>query len=541
MKRYLAILVLMLMGMIGQAQTKDFYLIVSGNTHSRIYLQEGGKDKICLPCNRATLVKKIGDNALLLEYGYIAPCSYEDLACDRSFSDVRERDYRSCLKKMRYAWICDVNGRCEDGVLRGKDGIKIGLIKVDKERIATPDKYNFALAQLGGVDVLIWAVDDEVAPRDIQEFLSQHSEVDIVLLPMEYFLGETGRLKSQNGVLLLVPYPDGMKVDLIQLRRENGEWSVLRAKEVSVLSFSPDPEITSLIARDCYANIDCEAGSCESGKCIVKKKASSLKLLVVRPKRCISCNEKDIYDWLKEFLPSLEMEVIYPDSEEAKKIFAKVNTEMLPVYIIQGNIENVDGFENIEDMLIKSEIGYLIRPQVVGMSVFRDRKRIPKRVDIFISGRLSEPVYQEIAQIKGMKYDGSMKGWRFYFHYLISYKNGVWTSPMGPKDMSEILRQLCFRKYAPNKYLAYLLCRYELGYPQDDICEVRLGVDSEKIHQCITNPGEIGYLLLSSSKLTNEIGANTPGLVLFENRQIFVPSADIIKPESFKKWSEGKE
>ena len=540
MRRLLYALMILGVGMIAQAQSKDFYLIISGNTHSRIYLQGGKGNKICLPCNRATLLKEFGDNALVLEYGYVGPCSYGDLACDEKFSGVKEKDYRSCLRRMGYSWVCDVDGQCQDRVLKEKD-LKIGLIKIDKERISVPDKYNAALSQLRGVDILIWAVDDEVNAKGFQEFLNQHSEVDIVLLPTRSFLGDSARLKNQNGILLLVPYPDGIRVDIVHLGKENGTWSVLDAKEVSVLSFPSDSEISSLIKRNCYADVDCKTGTCRSGKCVEEKKGVGLKLLVVRPKRCVSCNEKDIYDWLRGFLPSLKMEIVYSDSEEAKKIFDKVNTDMLPVYIIQGALESVDGFENIEDMLVKSEIGYVIRPQVVGMSVFRNRRRIPKRVDIFISGRLSAPVYQELVQIRKIKREPSMKDWKIYFHYLISYENGIWKSLKGPQDMSEILRQICFRKYAPDKYLDYLLCRYELGYPQDNSCEVRLGVDSEKIGQCIANPGEVNYLFISSSKLANEVGANTPGLVLFENQQIFVPSAEIINPKSFKKWSDGKE
>lgn len=538
MRRWLYALIILGMGMVARAQ--DLQLVISGNTHSRIYLVDNGK-KICLPCNRANLINRLGDNVLLLEYGYLSPGSYGDLLHDKNFFDKRKKDYQSCLRKIDYDWVCDIEGQCQDKVLEGGSGVKIGIIKVGKERINSPDKYNVALANLEGADVLVLAIQDNVRPEDLWEFLRQHSEVDIVLVPRRSFLRGGKRLEIKDGVLVLMPYPDGIKVDVVDLTNKGGKWSVLGAKEVSVLGFSPDSRLSHMVDLDCYGDMDCLQGECNKGKCTIGQKKGDQTLVVVRPKRCVSCNEDDIYNWLKRFLPSLKMKVIYSDSEEAKKIFAKVNTDMLPVYIIQGNIENIDGFENIEDMLIKSEIGYVIRPQVVGMSVFRNRKRIPKRVDIFISGQLSEPVYKELVQIRKVKYDGRMKDWRFYFHYLLSYKNGVWKSLIGPNDMSEVLRQLCFRKYAPNKYLDYILCRYELGYPQDDTCEVRLGVDSGKIEQCITTPGEIGYLLLSSSKLTNEIGANTPGLILFENQQIFVPSADVIKSESFKKWSEGKE
>ncbi len=543
MNRYVLVLTLFLMiALIGGAQSKpeDLYLVISGNTHSRIYLQEKGKGKICLPCNRAALVKSFGNKAFLLEYGYISPGSYGDVVDDTTFFDKRKKDYYACLKQMGYDWICDLESKCQDKVL-DRNGVRIGLIKIDKERMTSPDKYNSALAEIRGADLLIWAVDGDVDPENFRSFLSQHSEVDIVLLPRQDFLKDSDRMEVVNNTLLLVPYPDGMKVDLVQLRKEDGTWEAIGVKEVSVLGLSPDPEVSSVVKSDCYANLDCKTGYCRNGKCMVKKEDHPLKLIVVRPERCVSCNEKEVYDWLKGFLPSLELKIVYSNSNEAKDIFTKINTDMLPVYIIQGNVEEVDGFENIEDMLVKSKIGYLIRPQLVGMSVFRNRKRIPKRVDVFISGRLSNSVYQELRKIKEVKDDPGMKGWRFYFHYLISREKGVWSSFLGPEDMSEVVRQLCVRKYAPNKYLNYILCRYELGYPEDDSCEIRLGIDLDKVDSCITNSGELAFLLFSSSKLTKEVGANTPGLILFENQQIFVPSADVISSESFRKWSSGKE
>ncbi len=514
-------------------------VLITGNTHSRIFLLHNGK-KVCLPCRRGVLLERFDpDNTILVEYGYLSPGSFGDVTLQSGESEKRREDYLKMLKRMGYDYLCDLSGNCPETKVVSKQGIRIGFLKLGRGEVEDPARYNEKMKKMGKVDSLFLVVAPDISSAELRIFLSGHEEVDVVLVPRREFLESSGWWDWQGRVLLLCPYPDGIEVEKVTLQRGD----TLRPKEVTNLSVlsvdKEDPALSSLASRECYGDEDCATGVCSGGAC--RGYRDSVVLTVVRPKRCISCNETEVYDWIKGFVPGLNLKVVYSETPEAKKWLSKVETDMLPIFFLSRSIEKIKGFENLEDLLIRVDDVYVLKPQVVGASVLTNRSRIPYRIDYFVSGRLSDNAYEVLKRLRDLRNKGDLSGWKIYLHYLVSLNNGTWESLLGPVDMQEVIRQLCVRRYAPDKYLDYVVCRYEVGYVEDSVCEIRLGVDKKAIESCVRNTGEFGYLLVSSAKLTQEIGANTVGLMLFENQQIFIPTPDAITVENFNKWSEGKE
>ena len=543
--RILALLVAVFLGAISYSWAGD--ILITGNSHSRIYLINNGK-KICLPCVRAQVVdylRKEDKNLLLIDYGYLQAGSKGDvLKAAKAQQEERTRLYRRIVEKtLGYDVVWDISDpskafnpqRIEKGDLR------VGVVFVDKAMTADPASYGEALKKIGEVDLLICALGADLPIEAGPKLMEVHKEIDLLLVPSKAYLfpgAQSWYSPLSDGRLIVCPPLDG--IGGVKVSVEKGEKGVSFGT-VEVISFL-DPSAPLLKGLpECTCDADCLEGKCLGGKCRKEEARQKVTLTVIRPRACISCNEDEIYDWIKGFVPNLELKVVYADDPKGQEWVKKLGAEMLPVFILSEGIKNSPGFDNIEDMLVKTDLGYVIKPQVSGVSVYTSRSVIPKRVDVFIAGILDENAYQVLAQLKRLKDSPEMRDWRFRLHYLISFANGVWSSLFGPNDLAEVLRQLCVRKYHPDKYLDYLLCRYENRYAQDDFCEVRLGIDTDKVNACITNNGELGYLLVSSSKLTQELNITTPGLILFENNQVFIPSPDVLTPENFQKWSQGKE
>ncbi len=543
--RILALVVGIFLGIVSSSLAED--ILITGNSHSRIYLINNGK-KLCLPCARAQVIdylRKGGKGLLLVEYGYIQAGSKGDvLKATKTQQQERTRIYRRIVREtLGYDVVWDISDSSKSFKPKKieKGGLKIGFVFIDKDMSADPRRYGEALKQIGEVDVLICALGPDLPMEAGPKLMEVHKEIDLLLVPSKAYLlpGAQGWYSPlSDGRLIVCPPLDG--IGGIKVSVEKGEDGVSFGT-VEVISFL-DPSAPLLKGLpDCTCDADCLDGKCINGSCQQKNDEKKVTLTVIRPRACISCNEEEIYDWIKGFVPSLELKVVYADDPKGQEWLKKLGADMLPVFVLSEGIKKSPGFDNIEDMLVKTDLGYVIKPQVSGVSVYISRPVIPRKVDVFIAGILDEKTYQILAQLKKLKDSPEMADWKIRFHYLISLVNGVWSSPFGPNDLAEVLRQLCVRKYHPDKYLDYLLCRYENRYAQDDFCEVRLGIDTEKVNSCVTNNGELGYLLVSSSNLTQELNITTPGLILFENNQVFVPSPDVLTPENFKKWSQGKE
>ncbi len=541
-----------------------FSLLITGNTHSRVYLNQG---KDCILCRRASFIDnwQAQKPSFLLEIGEVLGGDLGDVKKSEPDKDrARTYFYLSALGDLGYdavvlgypldkAWLKKIEKAFsplyafgipeKEAFVLEKDGIRIGCLLFGKDVIDDVARYNELLADMGGVDLLIGILPVKAPPSEGEGLLKLHKEIDIVVAPSMEFMPKPGKYIAKVGQgYLLCPPADGLAGIELQITRSGKEWEIKRGEVVSFLS-SKERKIKGL--PSCFSDKDCPAGSCQKGICQKSKgnedNIKTGELIVIRPRDCVSCNEESVFKWLKGIFPGLEMKKVFADEEEAKTYLEGIKTDMLPVYILPQEIETLSFFENIEDMVLPSDVGYVLKPQVTGMSVFYKRPRRDKRIDVFISGILDKETYRLVKAIKGLKADPRLKDWKIYLHYLLTNRNGVWSSISGPRDMKEIVDQLCVKKYAPDRYLDYLLCRYETGYKDNDVCAMRLGLNKGDIDSCKANQTEVLYALPESAELVARTGANVSGLVLFENQQIFKPSAEVFTVENIIKWSQGKE
>ncbi len=543
---------------------KGFSLLITGNTHSRIYLNRG---EDCILCRRASFISdwQAQKPRFLLEIGDVLGGGLGDVKKSEPGKDrARTYSYLSVLRSLGYdavilsysidrTWLKELRKRfspiytfgfsSKKAFVLEKDGVRVGILLFGKDVIGDVARYDKLLADMGGVDLLVGILPDKAIPSEGQGLLKLHKEIDIVVVPSMDFMPKPGEYIAKVGQgYLLCPPADGLVGIELDIGRSGERWEIKKAEKVSFMNFK-EKRLKGL--PSCFSDKDCPAGSCEKGICQkTKRDKGDIKtgeLVVVRPRECISCNEDSVFKWLSGIFPGLKMKKVFADETEARTYMEHIKTDMLPVYILPKEIDTLSFFENIEDMVLPSDIGYVLKPQVTGMSVFYKRPRKDKRIDVFISGILDKDAYRLVRVIKKLKADTRLKGWKIYFHYLLTNKGGVWSSLLGSRDMKEVIDQLCVKKYAPKMYLDYLVCRYEEGYRDTDTCVIRLGLDKQVLTSCRANQTEVLYALPESASLVAKTGANVSGLVLFENRQIFKPSPGVFTAENIIKWSQGKE
>jgi hypothetical protein len=144
-------------------------------------------------------------------------------------------------------------------------------------------------------------------------------------------------------------------------------------------------------------------------------------------------------------------------------------------------------------------------------------------------GTTAEKATKEVLDaLPDLKFDG--------LHFVADdLGNGTFSSPQGPNEVAEDLRQVCVMEYYPEKLMNYTLCidaDYNNSMSIWQNCSSTNGINTSKIQTCST--GEEGKTLLSDNlALTSSLGIYASPTILLNNNTVvngnYITSAELIK------------
>ncbi len=440
-----------------------------------------------------------------------------------------------------------------------KNGVKIGFVAMYDAGIKNLDKAFGRLKVRQNNDLVALVVLDGTSPEVIKsnkKALLNHS--DIILLPELSYLslfessvdGNLAIFDKDSSTLIVAPKWGGSMAAVVDVAVDNGKITeaAIEASEIKA-SEKINPKVKGILPV-CFSDSDCRAEKgmvchCvnpggENAKCECSAK-HPYSLTALLPRNCISCNAGRIKSWLNEvFADGVVLKDVYMDSAKGKELIEALNLKYLPAYLLPLEIKKDKHFYAIKESVVKTDFGYLLRPEAAGVSVYVGRQRAPKRLDVFFSPILSNK-YVAMLVKKAYALRKQMPDWDIRLDYAVKTdSNGNVVFPNGKSESAEAVAQLCVEKYMPERIGNFISCRFLQGYPQD-ILPCLSGESQEvisKVAQCMESPAEVSFLLTGRIRLSQELGINSPGIILFENQQVLGVSPSVLTVENLKRWSE---
>jgi hypothetical protein len=325
---------------------------------------------------------------------------------------------------------------------------------------------------------------------------------------------------------LVRPFWQGRRLSKMSFDFENGQIKNFKLDQLRLSSEIPDaPEIAKMLPQ-CFSDNDCQKnglkGHCSnpaqlSAGCVFEK-PKKIPLTVIQPKNYEVPNQEKVMGFLKSLFPGLEVMLVDSDSRTGKAFIDKVQARLLPVYLFAKEAESENNFQRIKEQVeLKGEY-YQLKPQFSGGVVFVGRKKIPKKLDVFMGtkGAYSEGILLALKELQGRHKDVDI-----VLHYLaIEGKNGFGT-PTGLPELEEDMRQVCIKQYYPDKYLEYALCRAKNQESSWwDLCAEPLGIEVKIVKQC-SLLGEAVNLLRENTRLNQELQIAGGPTFVVNNQEVF--------------------
>lgn len=234
---------------------------------------------------------------------------------------------------------------------------------------------------------------------------------------------------------------------------------------------------------------------------------------------------------LKRRFPGIKLEELDYSTKQGRKLAEKLDIDFLPAYIFGKDIERNSNFPALKKATLIQPLGdnyYLYAsPQTNG--IFINRQSTPQTLEVFSMSQCPFSI-AALKEIITAERDGQLPpGLKLTLHYIA--KEVEPSKPYGEKadelkfdslhgesEVGEDIRQLCIKKYFPEKFFDYLLLRNKDIRSADwQVPAEEAGVGIEAIKNSALN--EEGKTLLKEDiKKAEELNISSSPTFLYENR-----------------------
>ena len=553
------------------AKDKELTLIYTGETHGALYPcscpvePDGGVSRRAALINQ--LRKKYPDS-LVLDSGNFFSGGLLDQNIQNTQLDMqRAKVVLAAMELMKY----DAMAVSDDEFNFGKDFLSENIGKVKLNFVSSNLKLEnvapYVIKETGGLKIGIIGLTNpgvkqkagevafiepktavETAARELKSkgitldiLLSNFGEAEdlkIIENIPEIRVIIDGHTRKDNGLfartagaVILRPSWQGRRLGKAVLSVKGDKIDNVSVEDIRVSDkVSDDPDILAVLPR-CFSDNECKkeglVGTCQNASTLkascLFSEAIKVKLTIIIPKECSSCNAGLAINFLKKQFPGLTVSYIYYPDKKAVKLIEDLKLSGLPVYLLGKEVALDKNFANFKTSLEQKGDFYMLKPQVSGISYFLGRKLEKGRLDLFIS--LFDKNASWVLNI--------IKEFSPTVHLLAIVREDKIDTLYGDSETEEDLRAVCVQKYYPKSFWDYITCRAKnINSSWWDDCAA--GLDSNKIKSCARG-AEGRALLKENCRLSQELKIMFGPTYLLDNQEVFSSRGPFSKEELKKK------
>jgi 5'-nucleotidase len=550
----------------GNLYAKDIVILYSGSTHAMLYPCSCPFERDGGIARRASLVKELKRKhpaLLLLDCGSFTAGGLLDEYTQNSRLDMQRSEVNlKAMELMGYDAVAVSSDEFNFGkdfflknagknnpvflsanlesdkvlpyIVKQVSGVKIGIIgltnsaagqKAEGLKFKPPQAINELVKRLKNEGVGIVVVLSSLDKKENLELISKVKDIDILFVG--YNAGKEGFENKAGSTFMASSSWQGRKLGKLTLKVKDGKLLDCKSEEIRLSDkIADDPEILSILPA-CYSDVNCKkeglTGSCQNpggpGASCLFIEPNQLRLIVIKAQDCVVCNTDLVIEQLKKQFPGLNPEFV--DLKRAQGLIKDLSIEVLPAYIIGGEIEKEINFENFKKNLELRNGLYLLKPEASGISYFIRRQVKKGNLDLFFS--LFDKDSAALLAV--------LREFNPVLHFLVVEKDKDFEAKGGRLEVEECLRGVCVQKYYPKEFWDYLACRAKnINSSWWEDCLIQ--ADAQKIRNCAR--GEEGRSLLKENiALNKEVQVSLGLSYLLDNHQIFstrgVPSKEELR------------
>ena len=549
---------------VGNLFAQNVTVLYSGQTHAMLYpcscpiQQDGGVAR------RATLVKELrkkDPQLLLLDCGNFTAGGLMDeytqsVQLDMARSQVNYKSmelmnydavaigseefnfgkdfFLKNVKKNKPAYL-SANLETENVipyVIKNAHGVKVGIIgltglsahqKTEGLKINEPKNIAelISLLKKDGVGVIILL--STLGEQQDLKLILEVKGIDILFVGQKPLKDEA--LTKIDATFLVRPNWQGRKLGKLNLEVKDGRLLNCKVDELRLSDKLVDNTDIAAILPHCYADANCKSkgliGSCLNpgtlnASCSFKV-PNKVNLTVVTAKDCSICNTEEVIDGLKKKFPGIMIQYVYYPDPGAQKVIQDLSIQGLPAYIFGKEVDKEDNFYEVKDDFSLIKDRYLFKLEKTGMAYFLNRPVTKGSFDLFFS-LFKKDALEVLAATQEMAPK---------LHFLVTQTPEGFVAKNGALEVEEYLRAVCVKKYYPQKFWDYLLCRAKnINSSYWDDC---LGItDISGLKSCARGP-EGQELLKENTDLNKELKIMFGPTYFLNNREVFSTQGKITK------------
>ena len=406
-------------------------------------------------------------------------------------------------------------------LIKDFSSLKVGITGVSPKSIekfgVEVEDYNLSLEKIlntlksEGVDLIILL--SSLSLEETEKIIEKFRDIDLVILNRPYF----ERPDKIEDTYILYPHYQAKKLGKAKLYWDKGKIQKCERREINLaLDVKEDEEVKKIIPA-CFRDSDCSekeglVSTCENpgkeSRCVYLE-IEPLNLTIITDPSCKVCSTELTEKFLKKIFKAITPVYLDYRSEEAQKLIERLSIKTLPSFIFSEKIKGRKEFTQFKNIFESKGDFYLVKTQFSGIFYYLDRVLISKRIDLF----LDFYSLRALSLLEKVKKIAEEKGYSLNVHFILKDKDKY--------AQEEYLRILAVKQLYPEKFWDYLMRRLsDIKNSFWNLTLEDLGIDIKEISNfALSEKGR--KILTKETSLAKELGINTSGVILIDNKKIF--------------------
>ena len=106
--------------------------------------------------------------------------------------------------------------------------------------------------------------------------------------------------------------------------------------------------------------------------------------IILNSEDCINCDTERVQNIIKNWFPNIKSNTLDYNSLQGDKLVEQLDITLLPAYIFDKDIADLDNFNKLSQAFKEEEEYYVLSPEASGGTYYLERENLPNKIELFV-------------------------------------------------------------------------------------------------------------------------------------------------------------